>query len=343
MRNAKSTSTGPMGFGEAARWMPPRTAMRAEPDPASQIRRAPRANAALGAITVVHTLAWFSIESCMAYLLYSGFTGRSDRRVAIAASVVATESLVFAVNGFRCPLTTLAERLGAEHGSVTDLYLPKWIARNLPAIHVPLMVLAGFLHARTIASEAKRRNDLCSSAASAGRCDETGEVIILRRDSGAWRSGYTHASGGGRRQTQAAPTIRILLGLLIFLGVTALAGGIEMLLFPTGNEFLPRQWLDDIPVIDSWLLPGLVLGGGFGVGSLLTAYALRRRWAWWWPGTILLGVGMIVWIGLEVLFLPQRSLLEAIYGTVGVLLVALPVTASARRHRSQAHVTAGLG
>jgi len=116
-----------------------------------------------------------------------------------------------------------------------------------------------------------------------------------------------------------------------------------MLLFPTGNDFLPRQWLDDIPVIDSWLLPGLVLGGGFGVGSLLTAYALRRRWAWWWPGTILLGVGMIVWIGLEVLFLPQRSLLEAIYGTVGVLLVALPVTASARRHRSQAHVTAGLG
>jgi len=156
MRNAKSTSTGPRGFGDAARRMPPRTAMRADSDPPSQTRRAPSANAALGAITVGHTLAWFSIESCMAYLLYTGFTGRSDRRVAVAASVVATESLVFAVNGFRCPLTTLAERLGAEHGSITDLYLPKWIARNLPAIHVPLMVLAGFLHARTIASEAKR-------------------------------------------------------------------------------------------------------------------------------------------------------------------------------------------
>jgi hypothetical protein len=29
-----------------------------------------RANRALVAVKVVHTLAWFSIESCMVYLLY---------------------------------------------------------------------------------------------------------------------------------------------------------------------------------------------------------------------------------------------------------------------------------
>ena len=45
----------------------------------------------------------------MLYVLYEGFAGRSDRRAAIAAAVVAGESLVFAANGFRCPLTEIAE------------------------------------------------------------------------------------------------------------------------------------------------------------------------------------------------------------------------------------------
>ncbi len=86
----------------------------------------------------------------MIYVLYAGFAGRSDRRAGIAAGVVAAETLLFAGNGFRCPLTQVAERLGAEHGSVTDIYLPRWFARNLPDIHVPLICLAGYLHARNL-------------------------------------------------------------------------------------------------------------------------------------------------------------------------------------------------
>jgi hypothetical protein len=108
--------------------------------------------AALRAIKAIHTLAWFSIEACMVYVLYAGFARRSDRRAGIAAGVVTAESLIFAGNGFRCPLTQVAERLGADSGSVTDIYLPKWLARNLPAIHVPLIALAGYLHARNLRS-----------------------------------------------------------------------------------------------------------------------------------------------------------------------------------------------
>ena len=102
------------------------------------------------AIKTVHTLAWLSIESCMAYVLYAGLARRSDRSAAIAAAVVAGESLIFVGNRCRCPLTQVAERLGAEQGSVTDIYLPHWLARNLPAIHVPLIVLAVLLHARNL-------------------------------------------------------------------------------------------------------------------------------------------------------------------------------------------------
>jgi hypothetical protein len=95
-------------------------------------------------------LAWFSIESCMLYVLYAGLRGRPDRRAAVAAAVVAGESVIFAANGFRCPLTDLAEQLGAERGSVTDIYLPRWFAHNLPAIHVPLLLLAVLLHRKNI-------------------------------------------------------------------------------------------------------------------------------------------------------------------------------------------------
>ncbi len=122
----------------------------AEPRPPRPDPAARGSEAALGAIKAIHTLAWFSIEACMAYVLYAGFAGRSDRRAGLATAVVATESLIFAGNGFRCPLTQVAERLGAERGSVTDIYLPRWFARNLPAIHVPLIGLAGFLHARNL-------------------------------------------------------------------------------------------------------------------------------------------------------------------------------------------------
>jgi hypothetical protein len=102
----------------------------------------------LALIRGTHTLAWASIEACVGYLLWSGATARSDRRAAAAAAVVGTECLVFAADGFRCPMTGLAEAAGAASGSVTDIYLPRWFARNLPAIHVPLLVLIGWLHLR---------------------------------------------------------------------------------------------------------------------------------------------------------------------------------------------------
>lgn len=107
-------------------------------------------HAAVVAIKAVHTLAWLSIESCVVYLLITGLAGRTDKKVGLAATVVTAETLVFTGNGFRCPLTGLARRYGAESGSVTDIYLPRWFAHNLPAIHTPLLVLMAYLHLKNL-------------------------------------------------------------------------------------------------------------------------------------------------------------------------------------------------
>ncbi len=128
------------------RWSP----YRAKADRPRQGWQPKHPEAMLVAIKAIHTLAWFSIESCMVYLLYAGFAKRSDRSVVVATVVVGGESLIFAANGFHCPLTKLAESFGADNGSVTDIYLPGWFAHYLPVIHVPLVVLAIFLHGRNL-------------------------------------------------------------------------------------------------------------------------------------------------------------------------------------------------
>jgi hypothetical protein len=135
---------------QTTRRVPPWSLWRPRPQ-AGRPRRGwhPRhPEAVLVAIKAIHTLAWFSIESCMVYLLYTGCAKRSDRSVAVAAAVVGGESLIFAANGFRCPLTQLADSIGTGSGSVTDIFLPEWFAHNLPAIHVPLLILAAFLNGR---------------------------------------------------------------------------------------------------------------------------------------------------------------------------------------------------
>ena len=116
-----------------------------------------RESPGLVALKTAHTLIWFSVEAALSYVIFSGLRGRSDRRVAIAGAIVAGETAIFLANGARCPLTGLAESLGAKSGSVTDLYLPRWLAHNLPVIHVPLVILAVYLHVRNVR---RNRRDL---------------------------------------------------------------------------------------------------------------------------------------------------------------------------------------
>lgn len=113
------------------------------------------------------------------------------------------------------------------------------------------------------------------------------------------------------------------IALLAFLGVTAIGGGIALVFGTPGGLAPPTEWLNELPIVDSWLLPGLVLGVGFGVGSLLIAYAVLRRWDRAWLGVLIIGLGMVAWIGLELVYLRGFSWLQAVYGPLGLVLVGL--------------------
>ena len=116
--------------------------------PVSRQTRVNSPNLALAAVKGFHTAIWFTVELCVGYLLYTGLTRKRGPLVTAAAAVVAAESAVFLANGAHCPLTAVAESMGDDHGSVTDIYLPRWLAKSLPAIHVPLLALIVWLHKR---------------------------------------------------------------------------------------------------------------------------------------------------------------------------------------------------
>jgi len=148
------------------------------------------------------------------------------------------------------------------------------------------------------------------------------------------------ASAAGR--VHRPLTVSLTVAVLFFLGVTAVGGGAAM----TTGYPPPQQWLDAIPLVNSWIIPGLVLGLGFGVGSPVVARGVARRppWAWthrvervtrhhWsWAATLLIGAGQVLWIALELIYLPETSTLQAVYGATGLALLMLPLLPGTRRY-----------
>jgi hypothetical protein len=104
--------------------------------------------ARLTLVVAVHSLVFWIELASIAWLAITGVLGRRDRSVAVAAGLVAAEGVVWIANDRVCPLTPLAERYGAERGSVSDIWLPDVVARTIPQWSIPLVVLASALHVR---------------------------------------------------------------------------------------------------------------------------------------------------------------------------------------------------
>jgi hypothetical protein len=68
--------------------------------------------------------------ACLLCILYAGVTATFNWLLLIAMVAIFIEGGALILNRWRCPLTTLAEKYGAEKGSVADIFLPKMVARN---------------------------------------------------------------------------------------------------------------------------------------------------------------------------------------------------------------------
>lgn len=82
-------------------------------------------------IKLLHTIVFWALSLCTVYALYSGIADCVTRWTWVAVVLLLLESIVLAASGWTCPLTILAERQGARRGSVTDIFLPKWLADRI--------------------------------------------------------------------------------------------------------------------------------------------------------------------------------------------------------------------
>jgi hypothetical protein len=104
-------------------------------------------------VKVAHTAIFWFLSACVAYTLYSAAADRVTWLTWAAAGFVLVESVVLVAFGWVCPLTLLAERLGAPRGSVADIFLPKWLAdRIFPICGTTYLIACLLLAARALRS-----------------------------------------------------------------------------------------------------------------------------------------------------------------------------------------------
>lgn len=112
--------------------------------------------------------------------------------------------------------------------------------------------------------------------------------------------------------------VRIVL--LLIHGVTglgALAGGYACIVDPIAPLGAPVSMLEGSP-FDTFLIPGLVLFGLFGVGNLFGLYILAKRYRWYGYVGGILGAAMVVWIIVQVAIISTVAFLHVLFFLIGL-------------------------
>ena len=137
----------------------------------------------------------------------------------------------------------------------------------------------------------------------------------------------------------------ILLYVLVgFQAVSALWGGLVLMVNPSGSLMqLPLSFLDDTLFAD-FFIPGLILFSILGVFTALVFWGLIKRpdWKWsetinvyrdqFWAWTCSLYVGfiLILWIDFQILMIGGGHILQTIYAFLGVLILAVTLMPSVK-------------
>jgi len=131
-----------------------------------------------------------------------------------------------------------------------------------------------------------------------------------------------------------------LILVCVLQAISGLAGGVGLLGAPDGSLLqFPTDGLEGTPFSD-FLIPGLILLLVLGVYPLVVAYGLWRRRAWAWWGAGILGVGLLIWLAVEIALLGAPLMESGVgvalglwigYGVVAALILLLTLLPATRR------------
>lgn len=92
-------------------------------------------------VKTLHTVVWAIMAFAAFYAIFASMNDRFDRRFFVAVGLISFEVLVLVLNRWKCPLTTVAEKLTGDRAANFDIYLPEWIARHNIRIFTAIFVL----------------------------------------------------------------------------------------------------------------------------------------------------------------------------------------------------------
>jgi len=132
-------------------------------------------------------------------------------------------------------------------------------------------------------------------------------------------------SGGSAARPHRGTAGWIAILALIVLGIGALAGGVFLVVAPDGSAMgFQIAILAGSPFAD-FLIPGLILGGLFGVGSIAVAVAGLRRAPIAPFLAFAIGLGQMIWIVAQLAIIREVSFLHPTMFGIGLLIAATSV------------------
>ena len=119
--------------------------------------------------------------------------------------------------------------------------------------------------------------------------------------------------------------IKILIACVLFQAISGLAGGLGLVLDPTGASLsIPQEWLSNSPFND-YLIPGIILFTVLGIFPAFVSIGLWKAKFLGWLGSFSLGIALLIWIIVEIIIIGYQSNppLQLIYGIHGVIILLL--------------------
>ncbi|CAH1213847.1 hypothetical protein PAECIP111892_03917 [Paenibacillus auburnensis] len=149
------------------------------------------------------------------------------------------------------------------------------------------------------------------------------------------------------RLSNRRPAAVIVLYILqAFLGVGAIAGGVMLLIDPSGEMMgMPVSVLERSP-FPNFIIPGILLFLVFGVLPLVVLYGLVKKpdWGWAtplnpfralhsaWALSLYIGFGQIIWIMVETYMMNAVSMVHVFYTSLGLLIQAVTLLPPVQRY-----------
>ena len=103
---------------------------------------------------LVHTLIFLIASSCIVYVVYCGIVGTTNRTLFVSLGFVFAIGVIYAINGFECPLATIVHQLAGRR-DVPDIFFPDWFANKIMTVSTAIYIVGVLLVSRNLYRDRK--------------------------------------------------------------------------------------------------------------------------------------------------------------------------------------------